>query len=144
MRRCLILANQTLSSDTLHRTLKERVSAEPHEFYVVAPATPTRDGTGGAGSRADAPSDADLAYALAEQRLGNALEELRSLGATAEGEVGDQDPVQAVGDALARFPADEIVVSTLPRAVSQWLRRDVPARLRKAFPVPVSHLQADK
>src|SRR5262245_40763181 len=101
MRRCLILANQTLISDTLHRTLKERMSAAPHEFYVVAPATPVRDGFEGSGSYAEAPSDADRAYALAEQRLGNALEELRSLGATAEGEVGDQDPVQAVRDGLA-------------------------------------------
>src|SRR5262245_57375181 len=134
MRHCLILANQTLVSDTLHRTLQERISAEPHDFYVVAPATPVRDWIEGAGSHAGAPSDADRAYALAEQRLGNALDELRTLGATAEGEVGDQDPVQAVRDALARFPADEIVVSTLPRALSQWLRRDVPTRLRRACP----------
>ena len=58
--------------------------------------------------------------------------------------VGDRDPVQAVRDALARFPVDEIIVRTLPRAVSHWLRRDVPARLRRAFPMPVTHLQAEK
>jgi hypothetical protein len=41
MQRCLIVANQTLTTDTLSRAVQDRMSAEPHQFYVVAPATPS-------------------------------------------------------------------------------------------------------
>ncbi len=60
-----------------------------------------------------------------------------------DGVVGDPDPVDAVLDALKEFPADEVVVSTLPHALSHWLRRDVPGRLRKACEVPVTHVAAE-
>jgi hypothetical protein len=142
MRHCLILANQTLTSAVLSDAVKERIGVEPCEFHIVAPATVTKDLTEGSGSYAAAQSREERAYALAQQRLGRALDELQTLGATVEGEVGDPDPVAAVVDALGRFDADEIVVSTLPSGVSQWLRRDVPARLRKACTVPVTHVMA--
>jgi hypothetical protein len=140
MQRCLIVANQTLTTDTLSRAVQDRMSAEPHQFYVVAPATPAQDEVAGPG----APSAAEFAYALAQQRLDSALDELHALGVVVEGEVGDPDPVEAARDALGRFAADEIVVSTLPRALSQWLHRDVPARLRRATEIPVTHLMAER
>lgn len=87
-----------------------------------------------------APSARDRAYALAQQRLNTAVDHLHGLGAVVEGEVGDPDPVQAARDTLGRFAADEIIISTLPPALSRWLRRDVPARLRKALKIPVTHL----
>lgn len=145
MRRCLILANQTLSSETLVRAVQERVDqpgdVEPCAFYIVAPATPTRDMQDTSGGKG--PSTADRAYALAQQRLSRALDRLEEIGVKADGEVGDPDPVQAVQDALERVSADEVVVSTLPTAVSAWLRRDVPARLRRACTVPVIHVVAE-
>jgi hypothetical protein len=144
MRRCLIVANQTLTTDTLSHAVQERIAAEPHEFFLVAPATPARDEVEGPAAYASlGPSVSDRAYALARQRLDRALEHLRTLGATVDGEVGDPDPLQAVRLTLGRFSADEIVVSTLPGGLSQWLRRDLPARLRKACDIPVTHLAAD-
>jgi hypothetical protein len=142
MRRCLILANQTLTSETLRRAVEERIGTEPYEFHIVAPATRPHDLIEGSGSHAAAPSREDRAFALAQQRLGDALDELHTIGAAVDGEVGDPDPVSAVLDALPRFSADEIVVSTLPGGLSHWLRRDVPARLRKACDIPVIHVQA--
>ena len=145
MRRCLIVANQTLTTDTLSEAVEQRIAAEPHEFYVVAPATPLRDEIDAPGAYAElGPSPADRAYALARQRLDRALDHLRSLGATVDGEVGDPDPQEAVRVALGRFAADEIIVSTLPRGLSQWLRRDLPARLRKDCGIPVTHLVSDR
>jgi hypothetical protein len=41
------------------------------------------------------------------------------------GEVGDADPLAAIQDALARGSFDEIVISTLPRLISRWLRVDL-------------------
>ena len=60
-----------------------------------------------------------------------------------DGEIGNPDPVQAVRDTFERFSADEIIVCTLPHALSQWLRRDVPARLRKATDIPITHVMDD-
>ena len=143
MRRCLIVANQTLTTDTLSAAVEERVAAETHEFHVVAPATPLQDQPDGPEAFAGlGPSTADRAYALACQRLEHALEHLRELGATVDGEVGDPDALQAVRAALGHVPADEIIVSTLPRGLSHWLRRDLPARLPKVTDVPVTHLVA--
>lgn len=145
MRHCLIVANQTLTTDVLSAAVEQRIAAEPHEFHVVAPATPLHDQVDGPGAYADlGPSAADRAYALACQRLDQALEHLRALGAPVGGEVGDPDVLEAVRGALHHFAADEIIVSTLPRGISQWLRRDLPARLRKATDVPVTHLAADR
>ena len=47
-------------------------------------------------------SDEDGPRAAAQERLERSLERLRELGVTAEGEVGDADPLQAIEDELAR------------------------------------------
>ncbi len=144
MRRCLIVANQTLTTTILTRAIEERIAAGPHEFHLVAPATPARDEAHGPTAYAtQGPSTSDRAYALAQQRLDRAVAHLRALGATVDGEVGDPDPLEAVRHTLGHFTADEIVVSTLPLALSQWLGRDLPARLRRSCGVPVVHLVAD-
>lgn len=143
MRRCLIVANQTLTSEALSRTVMERIGTELYEFYLVAPATPPGDLIEGSGPPPGAPSSDELGFGLARQRLDRAIEELQALEVTVHGEVGDADPVEAVREALGRFAADEIVVSTLHHTLSQWLRRDVPARLRRACDVPVTHVMAE-
>lgn len=145
MRRCLIVANQTLTTDTLSAAVEQRIAAEPHEFHVVAPATPLHDQLDGPSAYSGlGPSAAERAYALAAQRLDHALNHLRTLGATVAGEVGDPDALEAVRTALRHFTADEVIVSTLPHGLSKWLHRDLPARLRKATGVPVTHLAADQ
>ena len=35
MRRCLIVANQTLDSPTLAKAVQQRISTEEHTFFVV-------------------------------------------------------------------------------------------------------------
>ncbi|WP_222193693.1 hypothetical protein [Modestobacter italicus] len=145
MRHCLIVANQTLTTEILSEAVAERIARGPHTFHVVAPATPLHDQPDGPSAYAAlGPSTADRAYALACQRLEHALDHLRELGATVDGEVGDPDALEAVRAALRHVPADEIIVSTLPHGLSQWLRRDLPARLRKATGIPVTHLAADR
>ncbi len=138
VRCCLIVANQTLDTEKLTEAVQQRGAAEPHSFYVVVPATPVEDETDAFGNRG--PSAQDRAYALARQRLDRALDHLRALGVTVDGEVGDPDALEAVRAALGRIGAQEIIVSTLPPRLSQWLRRDLPNRLRKTFNVPVTHL----
>ena len=69
MRRCLIVANQTLTTDALIRAVEDRIAAEPHEFHLVAPATPAQDEVDGPAAYASlGPSVTDRAYALAHRR----------------------------------------------------------------------------
>jgi hypothetical protein len=55
-------------------------------------------------------SDADDAIADADERADDVAGELRAEGVQARTETGEGDPVVAVRDALARFPADRILV----------------------------------
>ncbi|MCZ2828081.1 hypothetical protein O2W14_04435 [Modestobacter sp. VKM Ac-2986] len=140
MRRCLILANQTLAGPQLLETVRQRIASGAHEFYIVVPATPIADqerATVGSGP------PADHAHALAAQRLTRALDEVRALGAPAEGEVGDRDPLEATRLALRRFGADEVVVSTLRSGLSRWLRADLPSRIERSLHLPVEHVVGD-
>jgi len=144
MRRCLIVANQTLGGAQLVLAVQERIATESHEFYVVVPATPLKDQETGPGSAADpGPSLEERAYALARQRLDRALEEIRELGASADGEVGDPDAFEAARLAAGRFPADEVIVSTLPLGLSRWLRGNLPARIERALDLPVVRIVGD-
>jgi hypothetical protein len=81
---------------------------------------------------------------LAQEKLDAAVHRLAGAGATADGEVGDANPVKAVAAALKRRPADEIIVSTLPARMSRWLRQDLPRRLEHEFGLPVTHVEVPK
>ncbi len=134
MRRFLIVANQTLDSTLLADSVKGLIDAEESIFFVVAPATPLHDQVGYTAG----PSPQDRANAVAQQRLNHSIDNIRALGAEADGVVGDPDPFEAVRLALGRFDADEVIVSTLPPALSRWLRRDLPGRISRAFHRPVA------
>jgi hypothetical protein len=58
-------------------------------------------------------------------------------------EVGDPDPNMAIEDALRMFPADEIVISTLPPGESKWLEHDVVERTRREVDLPMTHVVVD-
>jgi hypothetical protein len=50
-------------------------------------------------------------------------------GSPVEGIVGSTDPIAAVEDALNLRGFDEVIVSTLPSKLSQWLRLDLPSKV---------------
>ena len=129
MRSYLIVANQTLTSESLREAITARLADEPVRTYVVVPMSP---GTGRLSW------DEQESRTVAKERLDDMLERLREMGAEADGEVGDRDPVMAVRDALRRQEVDEVIVSTLPRGLSRWLGEDVPSRLRDSVRVPVT------
>lgn len=139
MGRCLVLANQTLAGAALLDAVQRRLDSGTSDFHVVVPATTLHDQELaerlGAG-----PSPAERAQALAADRLARALSRLRAMGATVDGEVGDPDALVATREALGRFPADEVLVSTLPLGISRWLRTDLPSRLQRETGLPVDHV----
>ena len=132
MRRCLIVANQTLTSPQLLAQVRTRQASDECEFHVLVPATIPHgvlqiEGQG---------------VANAHVALDNALRTFRDEGIDATGEVGDENPVLAVEDVLNRREVDEIILSTLAPGVSKWLKRDLPHRLARRFGLPVTHVIA--
>jgi GABA permease len=66
------------------------------------------------------------------------LVRLRQIGATADGAVGDPDPVKAIEEVLVQRAFDEIILSTLPQGISRWLALDLPHRIRRRTDIPLT------
>lgn len=128
----LVIANRTCPCPTLLDEVARRAGNPPVDVLVVAPALNSR--------LRHWLSDVDDAVARAHDRLELALADLRARGVTARGEVGDANPLVAIADALARFPASAIVVATLPPGQSNWLERGLIDKVRARFDVPVTHV----
>jgi nucleotide-binding universal stress UspA family protein len=146
MRRYLVVANQTLGRDELVDLISKRAKAEPCEFFLLVPATPAIDFVPGTmalpvrGGLPAVPDSPARARQLAQERLDTALAQLQEAGVVAEGRVGHPDAAQAVETVLKGRQFDEIIVSTLPSRISQWLRQDLPRRLENKCGLPVTHV----
>jgi hypothetical protein len=62
------------------------------------------------------------------------------------GAVGDFYPLRAIQDLLLVEAAgfDEIILSTLPAPVSEWLKLDLPVRISRRFGIPVTHIVSEE
>ena len=134
-RRILVVANETVGGHTLRSLILERSLDVEEQVLVVTPAlnTPLKHWT----------SDEDGARAAAQERLDASLAKLAEAGVEARGEIGADDPLQAIEDALRTFGADEIIISTHPEGRSNWLERDVVTKARERFAVPIRHVVVD-
>jgi hypothetical protein len=126
----LIVANQTLPSETLATEVSRRIASGARDFHIVVPATPPP----GSGMT----WDEEAARDAAEERLAAFQRQLQDQGVTAGGEIGDRDPINAVRDCARGRDVSEVILSTLPAGVSKWLRQDVPSRMKGAMNVPVT------
>jgi len=120
----LVVANQTAAGEPLFEALRRRAQASPHRFTVVVPQA------GGDGVHAEE----------ARGRLSALLDHLHASGISAMGSIGDPDPFTAIMNALQFYRVDEIVISTLPKTRSGWLRSDLVERVRRATACPVEHV----
>ena len=81
--------------------------------------------------------------AEADTHLKRAVERYRDAGLEVDdGTLGDPDPVAAVQDALNFKDFDEVIVSTLHKRMSRWLKLDLPHKVEHAFGKPVTHVEA--
>ena len=123
-RRILIVANRTASTPALLDAVRKRAGEGPTRFGLLIPDEPRKGG---------ADWTLETARPLVE----------RAAGGTVEGIVGEADPFEAVQSALRDPGFDEVIVSTLPRRVSGWLRRDLPQRIMK-LGVPVTTITQEE
>ncbi len=137
MGKYLVVANQTLGGDQLMDEVRWRIARGPGSFYVVVPNTALA--AVGAASASEAEHRTTLA---AQARLHQALTQLRAVGGEARGDLGDPDPLTAIGDVLEQEPFDEIIISTLPSGLSRWLGMDLPHRVERKFKLPVTTITA--
>ncbi len=134
VRRVLIVANRTATTDDLMETVRRHADARPSTFHLLVPATPRGL------HRVVDPEVAGRDEAAAQLEL--ALERLReAAGADVTGHVGDADPMAAISDTLHAREVDEIIISTLPRRLSRWMHLDLPSKVR-GLGRPVVHVEA--
>jgi hypothetical protein len=134
MPRVLLVANRTVAGRALVEAVRERHQQGDHHFHLVVPLAQPKHG--------------NVIYDEAERdaaqlRIELASSYLRQEGIDITGEIGDEDPCQATMDALHDWPADEIIISTLPQTRSGWLRRDLIERVRELSGRPVQHVVTD-
>jgi hypothetical protein len=135
-RRILVVANQTAAGRELLEEIGNRCRGQRCEVMLVSPAL--------VGSRAAHwASDVDAGMDLARERMARSITALRGVGVEVRAEVGDPDPNLAIEDALRVFPADEIVISTLPPERSRWLEHEVVERTRREVDLPMTHVVVD-
>jgi GABA permease len=132
MSRVLVVANETVEAEELLSELRRIEDEHASTFLVVAPAVAAEHGLG-TWSQAGA-------IEAAQERVDRTLGVLRSEGLECDGYVGDMVPFAAVRDALDRFDATMIVISTHPATRSGWLRKDLVDQVRSTFNLPVVHV----
>ena len=131
-KKVLVVATRTAACSELVDVLKDRAVQDQATFHLLVPATPY--GWAWLADMYSGGVDAERYLQAAVQRYEQAGVSLESA------QLGDPDPVAAVMDAVHFHRFDEIVVSTLPRHLSKWLRLSLPHRLRSVTGLPVTHV----
>jgi GABA permease len=138
--RVLVLANETLTADELLEELRRIDGTGKAKYYVCVPANPVDTGQA---ERMGAVFLWEATAEAARRRLDQTLQTLHDDGLDAEGALGDYRPLRALAESVRAFEPDQIVISTLPAAMSAWLRYDVVDRARSDYPdIPVTHVES--
>jgi hypothetical protein len=116
--RTLIVANLTASTPFLLQEVSRLAAERPTRFSLLVP-------------NVDPAKAADWSLETAEKLLA------RAAGSPVNASLGGEDPLESVRDAIAGGNYDDVLISTLPKRRSEWLRKDLPTRVSE-LGIPVS------
>ncbi|MCC6385899.1 MAG: HEAT repeat domain-containing protein [Dehalococcoidia bacterium] len=134
--RYLVVAHQTAISPELQREVRAIIARDAAaEFAILVPATPVQHRFAWEDSETIAAARARAAEARAAfERTGAAV--VRTVA-------GGRVPLLAIADELREHPGyDALIIVTLARGVSGWLRADLISQARRRFGLPVTHITA--
>ena len=122
--RLLVVANDALDDERLADVVARRVAGSHARILLLGPLT----------IRAfrRLATDTDAAHAALQERLDEAAARLDGL--SVETAIADDQPLQAIEDALGRFGADEVMVVTVGQ------QSELARKAHERFAVPVSHV----
>jgi hypothetical protein len=125
----LVLAPDPVGPDTLRAIVGDEI--DDARVLVVSPAL-------NESPLAFWMSDADEAIADAEESGARTAGGLRADGVAANSTTGEGEPLMALQDALATFPADRIVIFVREGDDQRYREDDVCNEAQKRFDVPVT------
>jgi hypothetical protein len=117
----LVVANQTVDSPELLAALTQRAQEGPIHVTLLAPTLWSE-------------------REQARERVQAAVDGLEAAGVSADGTLGDADPIVAVQEAWNPGRYDEVLVSTLTEGASRWLQIDLPHRVARLTDCQVRHI----
>jgi hypothetical protein len=117
-RRTLVVANLTASTPILLQEIEQRAGEAATTFFLLIPS-------------ADSKKTSDWTLEHATKMLSKAAD------APVQGKVAGADAFESVRQELADGKYDDVIISTLPKRASEWLRKDLPTRV-EALGVPVT------
>jgi len=116
--RTLIVANLTAATPILIQEVERRADEQPTEFFLLIPST-------------DSKKTSDWTLENATRMLSRAAD------APVEGKVAGGDAFESIRETLSGGSFDQVIISTLPKRASEWLRKDLPTRVEE-LGVPVT------
>lgn len=136
-KRALVVVNEQVAGGELRDALLAHLGKGVSEVFVVAPALADS-------GLKHTMGDIDDAIEPARERLRGTLRELRDAGLSADGEVGDSDPIQAISDEIIKFDPELILVVAHRDEEGAFAEKGLLEQAERDFDLPVTELVVNR